>query len=90
MKEQNQGLAIELDGLSFKPKMNNQSLTLASTMKSLQQRLPGMMTKSKAHLEKRREEMLEVLLNFIAVVSSVGISYWYHIYLATTYYISLL
>lgn len=63
MKEQNQGLAIELDGLSFKPKMNNQSLTLASTMKSLQQRLPGMMTKSKAHLEKRREEMLEVLLN---------------------------
>lgn len=57
MKEQNQGLASELDGLSFKPQMNNTSLQLASTMKSLQHRLPGMISKREAHLKKRKEEI---------------------------------
>jgi hypothetical protein len=57
MKEQNQGLASELDGLSFKPQMNNTSLQLASTMKSLQHRLPGMISKRESHLKKRKEEI---------------------------------
>lgn len=59
MKEQNQGLALELDGLSFKPRMNNTSLQLASTMKSLQHRLPGMLNKREAELARRREEKAE-------------------------------
>lgn len=57
MKEQNQGLASELDGLSFKPQMNSTSLQLASTMKSLQHRLPGMISKRESHLKKRKEEI---------------------------------
>lgn len=57
MKEQNQGLAAELDGLSFKPQMNNTSMQLASTMKSLQTRLPGMISKRESHLKKRKEEL---------------------------------
>jgi hypothetical protein len=60
MKEQNQGLALELNGLSFKPEMNATSLQLASTMKSLEHRLPGMISKRNAALEKRRAEMKEV------------------------------
>lgn len=57
MKEQNQGLAAELDGLSFKPQMNTNSLQLASTMKSLQHRLPGMISKRDSHLKKRKDEI---------------------------------
>jgi hypothetical protein len=59
MKEQNQGLAAELDGLSFKPHMNSTSLQLASTMKSLQHRLPGMISKRESHLRKRKEEIVK-------------------------------
>ena len=62
MKEQNQGLALELNGLSFKPEMNPTSLQLASTMKSLEHRLPGMISKREAALERRRAEMKEVSL----------------------------
>lgn len=62
MKEQNQGLALELNGLSFKPHMNNHSLSLASTMKSLQHRLDGMVAKREANLQKRREEQAEAQL----------------------------
>lgn len=54
-KEQNQGLAHELGGLSFKPKMNATSLVLASTMKSLQQRLPGMLNAREEALKRARE-----------------------------------
>lgn len=57
MKEQNQGLALELNGLSFKPAMNPTSLALASTMKNLQARLPSMVKKREAALAKRREEV---------------------------------
>jgi hypothetical protein len=60
MKEQNQGLALELNGLSFKPAMNPTSLVLAGTMKSLKDRLPGMATKKQAALAKRREEVKHV------------------------------
>lgn len=60
MKEQNQGLALELNGLSFKPEMNATSLQLASTMKSLEHRLPGMISKREAALERRRAEQKEV------------------------------
>lgn len=62
-KEQNQGLAHELGGLSFKPKMNSVSLVLASTMKSLNHRLPGMMSKREEVLRRKREENAEVLLD---------------------------
>lgn len=61
MKEQNQGLALELNGLSFKPAMNPTSLGLAATMKSLKDRLPGMAAKKDAALAKRREEVKLVL-----------------------------
>jgi hypothetical protein len=54
-KEQNQGLAHELGGLSFRPKMNAVSMVLASTMKSLQQRLPGMINKRNQALDGKRE-----------------------------------
>jgi hypothetical protein len=60
MKEQNQGLALELNGLSFKPAMNPTSLALAATMKSLKDRLPGMTTKKETALAKRREEVQNV------------------------------
>lgn len=62
MKEQNQGLASELDGLSFKPQMNSTSLQLASTMKSLQHRLPGMISKRESHLKQRKEELAKAEL----------------------------
>ena len=55
-KEQNQGLAHELGGLSFRPKMNAASLVLASTMKSLHERLPGMINARDMDLKKKREE----------------------------------
>ena len=53
-REQNQGLAHELGGLSFKPQMNPVSLVLASTMKSLQHRLPEMINKRNQALEQKR------------------------------------
>ena len=55
-REQNQGLAHELGGLSFRPKMNPVSLVLASTMKSLQHRLPGMINKRNQALQKKRDD----------------------------------
>lgn len=55
-REQNQGLAHELGGLSFRPQMNPVSMVLASTMKSLQQRLPGMINKRNQALQKKRDE----------------------------------
>ena len=55
-KEKNQGLAHELGGLSFKPKMNPVSLVLASTMKSLQHRLPEMINKRNQALQKKRAD----------------------------------
>lgn len=70
MKEQNQGLALELNGLSFKPAMNQTSLALAATMKSLKDRLPGMQSKREAALAKRREEV-QLVSQIIAVTSVI-------------------
>jgi DNA-binding transcriptional regulator of glucitol operon len=58
VREQNQGLALELGGHEFKPRMNPKSLELASTMKSLSVRMPEMMDKRKAFLKARLNEQL--------------------------------
>ncbi|KAJ1402499.1 hypothetical protein B484DRAFT_232445 [Ochromonadaceae sp. CCMP2298] len=42
IKEQNEGLAAELEGFSFKPRINQTSLDLSATMKSLNTRIPEM------------------------------------------------
>ena len=60
VKEQNQGLALELGGHEFKPRMNNKSLELASTMKSLSVRMPEMLAKREKFLASRRLEAQKV------------------------------
>ena len=55
-KGQNQGLASELGGYEFKPRMNKTSLDLAQSMKSIQDRLPEMIAEKKKALEKKRKE----------------------------------
>jgi len=56
IKEQNQGLAAELDGFSFKPRINKTSLDLSSTMKSLNTRIPEMIVEREKLLESKRKE----------------------------------
>jgi hypothetical protein len=60
VREQNQGLALELGGHEFKPKMNTKSLELAATMKSLSVRMPEMLEKREKFLKTRRNEQLAV------------------------------
>jgi hypothetical protein len=56
IKEQNQGLAAELDGFSFKPRINKTSLDLSATMKSLNSRIPELIAeREKMLLHKRKE-----------------------------------
>lgn len=43
IREQNNGLASELGGYLFKPRINKKSLELSATMKSLHKRLPEML-----------------------------------------------
>ena len=62
MKEQNQGLAAELDGLSFKPQMNPTSLHLSATMTSLQHRVPKLIKKREKDLEEKQKEKKEAEL----------------------------
>jgi len=56
IKEQNQGLAAELEGFSFKPRINKTSMDLSATMKSLNLRIPDMISESKRLLEAKRKE----------------------------------
>ena len=59
IKEQNQGLAAELEGFSFKPRINKTSMDLSATMKSLNLRIPDMISESKRLLEVKRKEAAE-------------------------------
>ena len=60
VREQNHGLALELGGHEFKPKINKTSQELASTMKSVPKRLPEMLQEREKVLAKRREEIANV------------------------------
>jgi hypothetical protein len=60
IKEQNQGLAAELGGFMFKPRLNKTSLDLSATMKSLELRMPEMLAERKKFLESKRKEAAEV------------------------------
>ena len=60
MNQQNHGLALELDGLSFRPNMNKISLHLTADVKSLASRLPDMMMNQQNDLQKKRDEALEM------------------------------
>ena len=56
IREQNNGLASELGGYMFKPRINKKSLELSATMKSLHKRLPEMLDKHEQLLTTRRKE----------------------------------
>lgn len=58
-KQQNEGLAAELGGFEFKPRMNKVSLDLAKSMQKIQMRLPQMIAEKKANLEKKRKQQEE-------------------------------
>lgn len=60
VREQNQGLALELGGHEFKPRMNPKSLELAATMKKLSVRMPEMMAKREKFLSARLEQQERV------------------------------
>lgn len=55
IKEQNQGLAAELEGFSFKPRINKTSMDLSATMKSLNTRIPEMIAEREKLLEHKRK-----------------------------------
>ena len=63
IKEQNQGLAHELGGYLFQPRINQTSLDLSATMKSLQHRLPEMIAEKKKFLEHKRKDAADVSLS---------------------------
>jgi hypothetical protein len=68
IKEQNQGLAHELGGYLFKPRLNKTSLDLSATMKSLHLRMPEMIAERKKELEAKRKEASEVRVSFMTRV----------------------
>ena len=56
MNEQNHGLAAELEGHSFQPRINKTSQELSATMKSLSLRVPEMLAEKEKNLESKRKE----------------------------------
>lgn len=62
VREQNQGLALELGGHEFKPRMNGKSLELASTMKALSVRMPEMAERKQQSLLRSQKEEEDVSL----------------------------
>lgn len=59
IRQQNNGLAMELGGHEFKPKLNKTSLELASTMKPLRNRVDDMLKEREKFLTKRREDLVK-------------------------------
>lgn len=57
IKEQNDGLANELESFSFKPRINQTSLDLSATMKSLSSRIPELVAEKDKLLEAKRREL---------------------------------
>jgi len=62
IRQQNNGLAMELGGHEFKPKLNKTSLELAATMKPLRNRIDDMIKEREKILTKRREEVAKETL----------------------------
>lgn len=60
INQQNQGLALELGGYQFKPRINQTSLELSATMKSLSVRMPEMLAEREKTLEQKRKEAANV------------------------------
>lgn len=56
IREQNNGLASELGGYLFKPRINKRSLELSVTMKSLHKRLPEMLAESEKERNAKARE----------------------------------
>jgi hypothetical protein len=57
IKEQNDGLASELESFSFRPRINQTSLDLSATMKSLSSRIPELVAEKDKLLEAKRREL---------------------------------
>ncbi len=57
--KQNEGLAAELGGYEFKPRMNKHSLSLPTNMKKIQDRLGDMLKEKQDYLERKRKEQNE-------------------------------
>jgi hypothetical protein len=55
IKEQNQGLAAELEGFSFKPRINKTSMELSATMKSLTSRIKEMQEEREKDMDAKRK-----------------------------------
>jgi hypothetical protein len=55
IKEQNQGLAAELEGFSFKPRINKTSMELSATMKSLTSRIKEMQEEREKDMDSKRK-----------------------------------
>ena len=55
LRQQNAGLATELGSYGFKPRLNKNSLELASTMPPLRHRVDDMIKQKEKQLAKRRE-----------------------------------
>lgn len=56
IQEQNHGLASELEGYTFQPRINRTSHELSATMKPLTQRVPEMLAEREKNLEAKRKE----------------------------------
>lgn len=63
IEKQNQGLASELGGYQFKPRINQNSLDLSATMKSLAVRMPEMLSEREKFLESERKKKIQVCQN---------------------------
>lgn len=55
IKEQNQGLAAELEGFSFRPRINKTSMELSATMKSLTSRIKEMQEEREKDMDSKRK-----------------------------------
>ena len=55
MREQNNGLKLELAGHEFKPRSNKVSFELSKSMKPLMERYPGLEQQKEESLKKKRE-----------------------------------
>ena len=60
IRQQNNGLALELGEHGFKPKINKVSTELASNLKPLSSRMDDMLKERAKTLDKRREEVAKV------------------------------
>eukprot|EP01039_Chlorochromonas_danica_P001877 gene1878-2054_t len=80
IKEQNSGLAQELGGYLFKPRINAYSQSLSNTMKPLLERMPEMRAEREKDLESKRKENADqeiVQCTFSPKRTNKGVSDYY-------------